>query len=45
MFAYSLGDRLAGEAAKLLRLIRSTYAAFRARVDEVMILHKHDCQA
>jgi hypothetical protein len=45
VFAYSLGDRLAGEAAKLLRLIRSTYAAFRARVDEVMILHKHDCQA
>lgn len=45
VFAYSLGDRLAGEAATLLHLVRSAYGGFRERVEEAMILHKHDCQA
>jgi hypothetical protein len=45
VFAYSRGDRLAGDAAKLLHLVRAAYGAFRERVEEVMIHHNHDCQA
>ncbi|MGH8937332.1 MAG: DUF2652 domain-containing protein [Acidimicrobiia bacterium] len=45
VFAYSLGDRLAGEAATLLHLVRSAYGAFRERVERAEILQKHDCQA
>jgi class 3 adenylate cyclase len=45
VFWYAPGDQLKGEAAKLLRVVQSAYGAFRARVDEAMVLHKHDCHA
>lgn len=45
VFAYSLGERLVGEGSTLLHLVQSAYGAFRERVEEAMILHKHDCQA
>jgi hypothetical protein len=45
LFWYAPGDQLKGEAATLLKVVESAYGAFRARVDQVMVLHRHDCQA
>jgi hypothetical protein len=45
VFAYALRDRLAGEAAQLQQIVRSAYGAFRGRIGEAMVLHKHDCEA
>jgi hypothetical protein len=45
VFGYALGERLAGGAEGLLDIVRSAYDAFRARVEEVMVLHRHDCDA
>jgi hypothetical protein len=45
LFWYAPGDQLKGEAATLVRVVESAYGAFRERVDQVMVLHKHDCQA
>jgi hypothetical protein len=45
VFAYASGDRLAGGAATLLEIVRSAYRAFRDRIDEAMVLQRHNCQA
>jgi len=45
VFGYALGDRLAGDAATLLEIVRSTHGAFRERIEEGMVLQRHDCQA
>jgi hypothetical protein len=45
VFGYALGDQLAGDAAKLQQIVRSAYDAFRGRIDEAMVLDKHDCEA
>jgi hypothetical protein len=45
VFAYALDDRLEGDVSTLLGIVRSAYGAFHERIDEVMVLHRHDCQA
>ncbi len=45
VFGYALDDRLAGRAAMLQEVVRLAYGAFRDRIDEAMVLHKHDCEA
>jgi len=46
VFAYALDQplRLQGEGG-VVGTIRSSYGAFRERIDEAMVVHKHDCQA
>jgi hypothetical protein len=46
VFAYALDDppRIEGEE-QLLGIVRSAYDGFRKRIDEAMVVHKHDCQA
>jgi hypothetical protein len=46
VFAHSLDDaqRLRGEG-ELMGLVRSAYRGFRDRIDEVMIVRRHDCEA
>jgi len=46
VFAYALdAPRLVTGGEQLLRIVRSAYAGFRERIDEAMVVHKHDCQA
>jgi hypothetical protein len=45
VFGYALGDRLAGGGATLLQIVRSAYGAFRDRIEQAMVLQKHECQA
>jgi hypothetical protein len=45
VFGYASGDRLAGGAETLLHIVRSAYSAFRNRIEEAMVLQKHECQA
>ena len=45
VFAYTVGDRLAGDSATLLEVVRSAYRAFHERIAEAMILQRHECQA
>jgi len=45
VFGYAPGDRLAGGASRLLEIVRSAYRAFRDRIEQAMVLQKHDCQA
>lgn len=45
LFWYAPADQLKGEAAKVLTIVESAYGAFRARVDRVMVLQRHDCKA
>jgi len=45
VFAYALADRPVADAPTLLRIVGSTYRAFRERIDEAMVLQRHECQA
>jgi len=46
VFAYALDvpKRIEGEE-QMLGIVRSAYDGFRERIDEAMVVHKHDCQA
>jgi hypothetical protein len=46
VFAYALDDPPAFEGElDLLGIVRSAYDGFRERIDEAMVVHKHDCEA
>jgi len=45
VFAYALGGRLTGDAPTLLGIVRSAYGAFRERIEEAMVLQRHECRA
>jgi hypothetical protein len=46
VFAYALDDpaRIDGEE-QILEIVQSAHDGFRERIDEAMVVHKHDCQA
>jgi hypothetical protein len=45
VFAYAPDDRLADGSDGFLGIIRSTYGAFRERIQEAVVLQNHDCNA
>jgi hypothetical protein len=45
VFAYAPGDRLTGPGDDVLALVRGAYVAYRARIQEAMVVHYHPCTA
>ncbi|MGH2788699.1 MAG: DUF2652 domain-containing protein [Actinomycetota bacterium] len=45
VFGYAPDDRPSGDVRTLLEVVRSAYGAFRSRLEEAMVLQKHDCEA
>jgi hypothetical protein len=45
VFGYAPDDRMSGGETALLDVVRSAYDAFRGRLEEAVILQKHDCEA
>lgn len=45
VFAHAPGERLAGAGDELLAIVRGAYAAYRARIEEAMVVHYHPCTA
>ncbi|MEX2547012.1 MAG: DUF2652 domain-containing protein [Chloroflexota bacterium] len=46
VFAYAADDPgLVQGEQDLMALVRSAYAGFRERIDEAMVVHKHECRA
>jgi hypothetical protein len=45
VFAFAPAKRLARAGEELLGLVRGAHAAFRARIEEAMVVHYHPCTA
>jgi hypothetical protein len=45
VFAYAPGERLAAAGEELLAIVRGAHAAYRARIEEAMVVHYHPCTA